>query len=83
MFSLIARRIKRFGDHLGKKERDNVSFNGFTGYGLADFGTYYEVYALTPVPEPSTWAAAALALGVIVWTQRRRFARRTVLMPVA
>ena len=29
-----------------------------------------------PVPEPSTWAAAALALGAIVWTQRRRFAFR-------
>ena len=28
---------------------------------------------MTPVPEPSTWAAAALALGAIVWTQRRRF----------
>ncbi len=30
--------------------QSDVSFNGFTGYGLADFGTYYEVYALTPVP---------------------------------
>ena len=28
---------------------------------------------MTPVPEPSTWAAAALALGAIAWTQRGRF----------
>ena len=28
---------------------------------------------MTPVPEPSTWAAAALALSAIAWTQRRRF----------
>lgn len=38
---------------------------------------------LTPVPEPSTWLAAALALGAVVWTQRRRFVRRTALAPVA
>ena len=38
---------------------------------------------MTPVPEPSTWAAAALALGAVVWTQRRRFARKPALAPVA
>jgi autotransporter-associated beta strand protein len=31
------------------------------------------VPGLTAVPEPSTWAAAVLALGALVWTQRRRF----------
>ena len=48
-------------------------------------GTYGAVFAsdltgeivpfLTPVPEPSTWAAAALALGAIGWTQLRRVLR--------
>jgi autotransporter-associated beta strand protein len=38
---------------------------------------------LTAVPEPSTWAGAALALGAVVWTQRRRFARRAVAAPIA
>lgn len=31
---------------------------------------------MTPVPEPSTWAAAALALGAVLWTTRRRFVRQ-------
>ena len=31
----------------------------------------------TPVPEPSTWIGAALALGAIGWAQRKRFARRS------
>lgn len=30
---------------------------------------------VTPVPEPGTWAAAALALGAVALTQRRRFRR--------
>ena len=34
---------------------------------------YGGTYELVPVPEPSTWAAAALALAAIVWTQRQRF----------
>jgi|SRR5882724_5838213 len=29
-------------------------------------------FVITAVPEPSTWLAAALALGAIVWTQRKR-----------
>jgi fibronectin-binding autotransporter adhesin len=32
-------------------------------------------FTLTPVPEPSTWAAAALALIAVGWTQRSRFRR--------
>jgi hypothetical protein len=31
--------------------------------------------ALTAVPEPSTWITAALAVGSVVWTQRRRVLR--------
>jgi hypothetical protein len=44
---------------------------------------FYEVGVLTPVPEPSTWAAAALALTAIVWTQRRRFIRNPSFVPIA
>jgi fibronectin-binding autotransporter adhesin len=32
---------------------------------------------LTAVPESSTWIGAALALGAIGWTQRKRFAKRS------
>ena len=30
---------------------------------------------LTAVPEPSTWSAGALALGVVGWSQRKRVVR--------
>jgi autotransporter-associated beta strand protein len=36
------------------------------------------VLTLTAVPEPSTWIAAALAVGAIGYSQRWRFARRTM-----
>jgi fibronectin-binding autotransporter adhesin len=51
----------------------DVTFDGATGYGIQQFSGFYEVYGLTAVPEPSTWAAAALALCAIAWTERRRF----------
>lgn len=48
-----------------------VTFDGYTF--MADYtGTGF---TLTAVPEPSTWAAAALALGVVAWTQRRRLTK--------
>ena len=31
---------------------------------------------LAPVPEPATWVGAALALGVLGWSQQRRFLAR-------
>ena len=31
-----------------------------------------EIVPLSPVPEPSTWFAAALALGAVIWSLRRR-----------
>ena len=66
---------------LTSAQLNNISFfsgNGTGFLGTAVFATLNGlngevVPAFTPVPEPSTWAVAALALGVIVWTQRRRF----------
>jgi len=60
--------------------QNDVSFNGATGYDLIQFNAfgdnpYFEVTSLTPVPEPGTWLAGALVLGVLGWTQRRRLAR--------
>jgi hypothetical protein len=57
--------------------QSDVSFNGVVGYDVIQFLAgdipYYEVTALAAVPEPSTWLAGAVALGVLAWTQRRRF----------
>ena len=39
--------------------------------------TSLELSPLTPVPEPSTWVAGALALLAVGYTQRRRFARKS------
>jgi autotransporter-associated beta strand protein len=36
---------------------------------------YDGFFELVPVPEPGTWCAAALAMGVIGYSQRRRFTR--------
>ena len=61
---------------LSPLNQTDVSFNGVPGYAFAQFSGYYEITSpslMTPVPEPSTWAAAALALAAIAWTQRRRF----------
>jgi autotransporter-associated beta strand protein len=54
---------------------NSVLFNGVAGYGVHDFGSYYEVFSMTPVPEPGTWAAGFLTAGLIAWTQRRRLFR--------
>ena len=49
---------------------DNGStFLGFGSWGLDHDG---EVVPLAPIPEPGTWIGAALALGAIGFTQRRR-----------
>jgi len=52
----------------------------FTGYGPGAMeidlgGGYYEITPMTPVPEPSTYFAAALALAAIGFQQRRRLLR--------
>jgi autotransporter-associated beta strand protein len=68
---------------------NQISFysdNGTTFLGTAIFAPDQDgeiIPFLTPVPEPSTWAAAALALTAIVWTQRRRFIRNPSFVPIA
>jgi fibronectin-binding autotransporter adhesin len=52
------------------------SFSGTFDFGSAPSG-YQLIYGTTeldlaPIPEPSTWVAGALALGVLGWSQRRR-----------
>ena len=42
-----------------------------------------ELSPLTPVPEPSTWVAGALALLAVGYTQRRRFSRKPALASIA
>jgi autotransporter-associated beta strand protein len=53
---------------------------GFTVDYFADFGSGLLVggndIALVAVPEPGTWLAAALALGAVAFSQRRRIANR-------
>lgn len=53
----------------------DVFFNGVAGYNAVQFTGFYEVTALVPVPEPSTWFAAALAFGAVAYTQRRRLCK--------
>jgi len=53
---------------------DDAGGNFALGAQLIDFNGYSE---LVPVPEPSTWIGAALALVAIGWTQRRRFLRKS------
>jgi hypothetical protein len=54
----------------------NFSFNGTGATEILLDGGFYEIVPLTPVPEPSTWIGAALGLGAIGVTQRRRLAKR-------
>lgn len=61
---------------MSQYSQSDVLFNGTAGYNLVQFSGFYEV---TAAPEPSTWAAAALTLAVLAWTQRRRFGRSRAL----
>jgi autotransporter-associated beta strand protein len=61
----------------------NLSKFVFTGYsaGAAEFalgGGYFEVTAVSAVPEPSTYAAGCLALIAVAYSRRKRFVRRKV-----
>jgi hypothetical protein len=47
-----------------------------SGYNLVYTGTEIDLVA-TPVPEPSTWVGAALALLAVGYTQRGRLLRRS------
>jgi autotransporter-associated beta strand protein len=53
-----------------------ITFDGAASGLIPLDAGFWEVVPLTPVPEPSTWIGAALALGAIGWTQRKRFAKR-------
>lgn len=68
----------------------NLASFQFAGYapGAVQFdlgGGFYEVVPVTAVPEPSTYVAGVLMIGVIGWSQRRRLrkmAARTGVEPV-
>lgn len=55
----------------------DVSFNGQAGYSIVQYdflsgNPYYEITALTPVPETSTWITGLLALCAVAFSQRSR-----------
>jgi autotransporter-associated beta strand protein len=52
--------------------QSDVSFNGVAGYFTDQFSGFYEV---TAVPEPSTWIAGFLTVGVIGYSQLRKRSR--------
>ena len=55
--------------------QNEVSFNGGTGYGVTQFGGFYEVFGITAVPEPSTYLSGLLLVGLtsnILWRRRAR-----------
>lgn len=49
----------------------NPGFTGTFSYGGGNID-----FNLTAVPEPSTWIAGALAMGVVGWSQRRRLFKK-------
>jgi fibronectin-binding autotransporter adhesin len=53
-----------------------ITFNGAASTFIALDPFFYEVVPLTPIPEPSTWVGAAVALVAIAFSQRRRLLRR-------
>lgn len=50
----------------------NPGFTGTFSYGGRNID-----FNLTAVPEPSTWIAGALAMGVVGWSQRRRLFKKS------
>lgn len=51
----------------------NFGFGAGVNVAQFDLGNgFWEVYSTQPIPEPGTWMAAALALGAIGYSQRRR-----------
>jgi autotransporter-associated beta strand protein len=53
-----------------------ITFNGAQSTALLLEPGFWEVMPLTAVPEPSTWIGGALALAVIGFMSRKRFAKR-------
>jgi autotransporter-associated beta strand protein len=63
--------ITGLGSDPGTESGWTITNTGWIGnftYGSGDISLN-----VVAVPEPSTWIAGALALGAVVWTQRRRF----------
>lgn len=57
-------------DFTSQFDQSDVSFNGVQGYNAIQIAAGY--YEIVEVPEPTTWHAAALTLGVIGFSQRKR-----------
>ena len=54
----------------------SFTFNGVAGASEVNLGGFYEIIPnMTPVPEPTTWLAGGLCVGVFAWSQRRRFGK--------
>ena len=53
---------------------DNTGWSGVFTYNV---GNQSIDLTLTAIPEPGTWFGAALALSTLIYTQRRRFNRRS------
>ena len=53
----------------------NLAFFSFNGTAAAEIDLGGGFWEVTPIPEPSTWGGAALAVLAIGYTQRRRFTR--------
>ena len=56
-------------DFTSKFTQTEVSFNNVLGYDAIQFSGFYEI---TPVPEPSTWVGAALAMSAVLVSQLRK-----------
>ena len=50
-----------------------LTFSHYSPTGTTD--TKINDFAVTAVPEPSTWFGASLIMGLVGWSQRRRFAK--------
>jgi autotransporter-associated beta strand protein len=64
---------------LTQAQLNSISFYSGSGTGFLGTGAWATIGdgEVVPVPEPSTWIGAALALGAIGFTQRRRIHRLT------
>lgn len=54
-----------------------ISKDIYTGGPPRDFGARGTFFAVTPVPEPVTWALMLVGFGAIGWSMRRRYASPT------
>ena len=66
--------LATYGSHTGTFD----TAAAFAGYQYIYGATSLELTPLTPVPEPATWLAGALALLAVGYTQRKRFAKQLV-----